>query len=129
MAWRSLPRFGSPFTQIVLSPRTGFRQVLTFYNIAEFYGDLLIAQGFHEEVAAVKSAYRQGGFKAAMAQVTDAYIAKLPVVLGTSVQEIKERLNPYVEAGVTRLIIPYVSSNDAVVEDGKQFLRSWESAH
>ena len=63
----------------------------------------------------------------AMAQMTDDYMDRLPVVLGTSVEEVKEQLQPFVEAGVTRLIIPYVPTGDAVVEDGWRFLRAWEA--
>ena len=108
--------------------RQRMRQVLTFYNIAEFYSDLLISQGFQQEVTAIREAFQQGGFKAAMAQMTDDYMDRLPVVLGTSVEEVKEQLQPFVEAGVTRLIIPYVPTGDAVVEDAWRFLHAWEAA-
>jgi alkanesulfonate monooxygenase SsuD/methylene tetrahydromethanopterin reductase-like flavin-dependent oxidoreductase (luciferase family) len=108
--------------------RNRLRQVLTFYNIAEFYGDMMISQGFEPEVSAVKKAFQEGGFKNAMTQVTDSYIEKLPVVVGTSIQQVKESLVPFVEAGVTRLIIPYVPSGDSVVADAREFLRLWEAS-
>lgn len=109
--------------------RQRMRQVLTFYNIAEFYSDLLVSQGFLQEVTAIRKAFQQGGFKAAIAQMTDDYMDRLPVVLGTSVKEVKEQLQPFVEAGVTRVIIPYVPTGDAVVKDGWSFLRAWEADH
>ncbi|MBI4200373.1 MAG: LLM class flavin-dependent oxidoreductase [Chloroflexi bacterium] len=108
--------------------RHRLRQLITFYNLAEFYSDMLMAQGFQEEVLAVKAAHGQGGFRAAMAQVDDAYMDRLPVVLAKSVEEAKDRLQPYLQAGVTRLIIPYVPTGDAVLEDARRFLRAWESA-
>ena len=39
--------------------------------------------------------------------MTDEYMEMLPVIPATSVQEIKNRLRPFVEAGVDRLIVPY----------------------
>ncbi len=62
-----------------------------------------------------------------MGALTDAYMDKLPVVPGTSISEIKERLAPFSEAGATRLVIPYVPVTEPVVEDAKQFLRAWKS--
>ena len=37
----------------------------------------------------------------------------------------RERLSPFVEAGATRFIIPYVPTTDNVVEDAMQFVRAW----
>ena len=42
---------------------------------------------------AIQEAFQSGGFKAAMAALTDEYMDKLPVVPGTSIKEIKERLH------------------------------------
>ena len=108
--------------------RERLRQVLTFYNIAEFYGDMLVAQGFEQEVSAVRAGFREGGFRAAMAQVADAYMDKLPAVGATSMGEVRERLQPFVEAGATRLIIPYVPAGEAVAEDTAAFLNAWQGA-
>ena len=105
--------------------RSRLRQVLTFYNIADYYSDLLKASGFEPEVNAVQNAFRTGGFKAAMAQVTDNYMDKLPVVPGTSIEEIRERLTPFVEAGVTRMVIPYVPATDDVIADAARFVEAW----
>src|ERR1700741_500986 len=52
--------------------RSKLRQVLTFYNIADHYRDMLKASGFEKEVNAVQEAFRQGGFKAAQELITDA---------------------------------------------------------
>jgi alkanesulfonate monooxygenase SsuD/methylene tetrahydromethanopterin reductase-like flavin-dependent oxidoreductase (luciferase family) len=105
--------------------RSRLRQVLTFYNIADHYKDMLRASGFEEEVNAVQEAFKTGGFKAASAQITDAYMDKLPVIPATSVQEIKDRLKPFVEAGVTRLIVPYVPVTEPVIEDARRFVEAW----
>ena len=88
--------------------RSKLRQALTFYNIADHYSDMLREQGFVSEVDAVQEAFRSGGFKAAMGALTDDYMDRLPVIPATSVAEIKDRLAPYVEAGVTRMVVPYV---------------------
>lgn len=108
--------------------RERLRQVLTFYNIAEFYGEMLVAQGFGEQVNAVREGFREGGFKAAVARVSDQYMDQLPALAATSIGEVKERLQRYADAGATRIIIPYVPAGDGVVEDAKRFLSAWEAA-
>ena len=105
--------------------RSKLRQVLTFYNIADHYRDMLRASGFQAEVAAVEAAFKAGGFKAAQPLITDEYMDKLPVIPGTSIAEIRERLQPFVEAGATRLIIPYVPVTEPVVEDARRFIDAW----
>lgn len=105
--------------------RSKLRQVLTFYNIADHYKDMLKASGFEAEVTAIEAAFQKGGFKAAQALMTDEYIDKLPVIPGTSAKEIRDRLQPFVEAGVTRLIIPYVPPTEPVVEDARRFIEAW----
>jgi len=108
--------------------RSRLRQVLTFYNIADHYSDMLRGMGFESEVNAIQAAFQKGGFKAAMAALTDSYMDKLPVVPGTSIEEIKEKLLPIVEAGATRLVIPYVPVTEPVVEDARRFLQAWGSS-
>jgi len=105
--------------------RSRLRQVLTFYNLADHYSDMLKGLGFEAEVNAIQDAFQKGGFKAAMAALTDDYMDKLPVVPGTSIGEIKERLAPFIEAGVTRMVIPYVPVTEPVVEDARRFLEAW----
>ena len=52
---------------------------------------------------------------------------RLPVVPATSAGEIKERLQPFLEAGVDRLIIPYVPSTEDVLGDAKRFIEAWKN--
>jgi len=105
--------------------RSRLRQVLTFYNIADHYRDMLKASGFETEVTAIQEAFKAGGFKAASKLMTDAYMDKLPVIPATSVKEIKERLQPFVEAGVDRMIVPYVPVTEPVIEDARRFVEAW----
>src|SRR5882724_12218593 len=105
--------------------RSRLRQVLTFYNIADHYRDMLKASGFEPEVNAIQEAFKAGGFKAASALITDAYMDKLPVIPATSVKEIKERLQPFVEAGVDRMIVPYVPVTEPAIEDARRFVEAW----
>src|SRR5213593_3198355 len=104
--------------------RSKLRQVLTFYNLADHYSDMLKGLGFEAEVNAIQAAFQKGGFKAAMAALTDEYMDKLPVVPATSVKEIKEKMVAFEEAGATRLVIPYVPVT-APVEDARRFLEAW----
>jgi alkanesulfonate monooxygenase SsuD/methylene tetrahydromethanopterin reductase-like flavin-dependent oxidoreductase (luciferase family) len=108
--------------------RSRLRQVLTFYNIADHYKDMLIASGFESEVTAVQEAFKKGGFKAAQEQITDAYMDKLPVIPGTSIEEIRERLKPFAEAGATRLVVPYVPVAEPVIDDARRFVEAWGNA-
>lgn len=116
--------------RVSLSPdrsqaRSRLRQVLTFYNLADHYSDMLRGLGFEAEVNAIQGAFEKGGFKAAMTALTDEYMDKLPVIPATSIAEIKERLIPFIEAGVTRLVIPYVPVAEPVVDDARRFLEAW----
>jgi hypothetical protein len=86
---------------------------------------MLIECGFAAEVAAVKDAFQTGGFKAATAALTDAYMDKLPVIPATSIGELRDRLQPFVEAGVTRLSIPYVPAAEPFIEDARRFITAW----
>jgi alkanesulfonate monooxygenase SsuD/methylene tetrahydromethanopterin reductase-like flavin-dependent oxidoreductase (luciferase family) len=105
--------------------RSKLKQVLTFYNIADHYKDMLIASGFEPEVLRIQEAFKAGGFKAASQIMTDEYMDKLPVIPGISIREIKERLQPFVDAGATRLIIPYVPVTEPVIGDARRFVEAW----
>ena len=76
-------------------------------------------------VQAAQEAFKSGGFKAASQCMTDEYMDKLPVIPGTSIKEIKERLQPFVDAGATRLIIPYVPVTEPVIGDARRFVEAW----
>lgn len=106
--------------------RAKLRQVLTFYNIAEFYSGMLKECGFEKEVNAVAEAFKAGGFKAATQALTDEYMDKLPVIPATSVEEIRERLAPFAAAGVTRLSVPYVPAAEPFIEDARRFIEAWK---
>jgi alkanesulfonate monooxygenase SsuD/methylene tetrahydromethanopterin reductase-like flavin-dependent oxidoreductase (luciferase family) len=108
--------------------RAKLRHVLTFYNIADHYSDMLRGMGFESEVNVIHEAFHKGGFKAAVAALTDDYMDKLPVVPATSIKEIKEKLKAFEEAGATRLVIPYVPVIEPVVEDARKFLEAWGRA-
>ena len=57
--------------------------------------------------------------------MTDACMDPLPVIPATSVQEIKNRLQPFMEAGVDRLIVPYVPVTEPDVDDAHRFVAAW----
>src|SRR4029079_16216879 len=105
--------------------RSRLRQVLTFYNIADHYRDMLIASGFEPEVKEIQEAFKAGGFKAAATKMTDAYMDKLPVIPANSVNAINERLTPVAEAGAPRLIVRYVPVSGPVIDDARRFVEAW----
>ena len=45
-----------------------------------------------------------------------------------SKQEIKDRIEPFREAGVTRLVVPYVPVSEPVIEDARRFVDTWGNA-
>jgi hypothetical protein len=55
----------------------------------------------------------------------DEYMDKSPVIPATSVQEIKNRLQSFVEAGVDRLVVPYVPVTEFVIDDAHRFVEAW----
>ena len=60
-----------------------------------------------------------------MAAVTDEMVQGLPTVAATSAEEVRERVQPYVEAGATRLIVPFVPCSEDTVGETKRFLDAW----
>ena len=56
-------------------------------------------------------------FKAASAKMIDEFMDNLPVIPAPWVQEIKNRLQPFAEAGVDRLIVPYLPVTEPDIDD------------
>ena len=105
--------------------RTKLKHVLAFYNLAEFYRDMIGQMGFEKESEAIRETYRSGGFRAAQGAVPDVLVEQLPTIAATSVEEAHERVQPYLDAGVTRLIIPYLPASDDTASDTLAFLDRW----
>ncbi|MDO8563205.1 MAG: LLM class flavin-dependent oxidoreductase, partial [Candidatus Limnocylindria bacterium] len=103
------------------------KQVLTFYNLADHYKDLVASMGFAVESQRIRDAYAAGGFKAAMVEVTDGMVDGLPTIAATSAAEVRERVRPWIDAGATRLIIPPVPCTDDPVREARGFLRGWRT--
>jgi hypothetical protein len=49
------------------------------------------------------------------------------VIAATSVQEITNRLQPFVEASVDPLIVRYVPVTELVIDDAHSFVEAWAS--
>ena len=105
--------------------RHKLRQILAFYNVADHYSNMLRECGFGREVDAVAKAFKENGFKAAAAAVSDEYMDQMPVIPATSVEEVRERLVPFIECGVTRLSMPYVPAVEPNSEDAARFIEGW----
>ena len=106
--------------------REALSRVLTFYSLADFYRDLLSRMGFAEEVNAMRTAWQESGFHAARAKISDRMFASVPMVAAGSVEEARERIQPYIDAGATRIVIPYVPNSDDVIGETRRFLASWK---
>ncbi|MPZ77143.1 MAG: LLM class flavin-dependent oxidoreductase [Deltaproteobacteria bacterium] len=105
--------------------RDALSQTLTYYALADYYRDLLTRMGFGKEVAVMRSAWEKSGFHAAKDLITDRLFEGLPFVAATSVQEVQEKISPYIEAGATRVILPYVPFSSDVVGEMKDFISKW----
>jgi alkanesulfonate monooxygenase SsuD/methylene tetrahydromethanopterin reductase-like flavin-dependent oxidoreductase (luciferase family) len=111
------------------------KQVLTFYMLAgaegEGYNALFASMGFGDEARKVREAYEQGGFRAGQAAIPDTMLEgdanrpPVPMVAASSIEEVRDRLQPYTEAGATRLVIPYVPTSDDAVAECRHFLEAW----
>ena len=108
--------------------REALSHALTYYALADYYRELLGRMGFGAEVEAMRSAWKSGGFHAARQLVTDRLFAGLPLVAATSAREVVEQLQPYGDAGATRIILPYVAASDDIVGELKSFVRYWTPA-
>jgi hypothetical protein len=99
--------------------REALSHALTYYALADYYRDLLGRMGFAPEVEAMHAAWKSGGFHAARRLITDRLFQGLPLVAATSAEEVVEQIQPYIEAGATRIILPYVAASDDVVGEMK----------
>ncbi|MDH3443114.1 MAG: hypothetical protein OEN50_04255, partial [Deltaproteobacteria bacterium] len=108
--------------------REALSHALTYYALADYYRDLLSRMGFQAEVEAMRGAWKTGGFHAARKLITDRFFDGLPMVAATSAREVVERIRPYVEAGATRIILPYVAASEDIVGELASFIRYWTPA-
>ena len=108
--------------------REALSHALTYYALADYYRDLLGRMGFAEEVEAMRLAWKAGGFHAARALITDRMFSSLPLVAATSAAQVVEQVQPYVAAGATRIILPYVAASDDIVGEMRGFIDYWSPA-
>ena len=108
--------------------REALSHALTYYALADYYRELLGRMGFAEEVEAMRAAWKTGGFHAARALISDRMFNSLPLVAATSAPEVVEQIRPYIEAGATRIILPYVAASDVIVGEMKNFIDYWSPA-
>lgn len=108
--------------------REALSHALTYYALADYYRDLLGRMGFGSEVEAMRLAWKSGGFHAARKLVTERMFSSLPLVAATSAPEVVEQIQPYLDAGATRVILPYVAASDDIVGEMKSFIDYWSPA-
>jgi len=108
--------------------RESLSHALTYYALADYYRELLGRMGFAAEVEAMRAAWKSGGFHSARKLVSDRLFEGLPLVAATSAAEVVEQMQPYKEAGATRIILPYVAASDDVMGEMKSFINYWNPA-
>ncbi len=104
--------------------REALGKVLTYYALGDYYRDILTRMGFGAEVEGMRTAWKRSGFQAARAAITDRLFNGLPLVPATSAEEIWSRAQPFIEAGATRVILPYLPASNDVVGEIKRFILS-----
>jgi alkanesulfonate monooxygenase SsuD/methylene tetrahydromethanopterin reductase-like flavin-dependent oxidoreductase (luciferase family) len=105
--------------------REALGHALTYYALADYYRDLLGRMGFAAEVEAMRNAWKGGGFHAARKLITEQMFESLPMVAATSAHEVVDQIKPYIDAGATRIILPYVASSNDMVGEMKDFIEYW----
>ncbi|MBI2368897.1 MAG: LLM class flavin-dependent oxidoreductase [Deltaproteobacteria bacterium] len=105
--------------------RAQLKKIATFYSLAGGYSRMISDMGFSNEVAAIHDTWQKAGFHAAVTHVSDRMLDGLPLLPATSVQEVKERLKAYFDAGISRVIVPYVTSTEAVMDETLEFVSRW----
>jgi len=108
--------------------RDALSHALAYYALADYYRELLGRMGFAGEVEAMRAAWKSDGFHAARRLITDRMFSSLPLVAATSALEVVEQIKPYVDAGATRIILPYVAASDDLVNEMKSFINYWSPA-
>jgi alkanesulfonate monooxygenase SsuD/methylene tetrahydromethanopterin reductase-like flavin-dependent oxidoreductase (luciferase family) len=108
--------------------RDALSHALTYYALADYYRELLGRMGFADEIEAMRAAWKSEGFHAARRLISDRMFHSLPLVAATSALEVVEQIRPYVEAGATRIILPYVAASDDLVGEMKSFIQYWSPA-
>jgi len=111
----------------VEAAKAKLKNTLAFYSIADHYRDMIANMGFAEESARIRETYRESGFRAAQTAVPEGLVDQLPTIAARTADEARERLQPYIETGINRLIIPYVAATDDAVGETRRFLEAWRS--
>jgi len=108
--------------------RDALSHALTYYALADYYRNLLGRMGFAHEVESMRAAWRSGGFHAARKLITDEMFSNLPMIAAASASEVVAQIKPYIEAGATRVILPYVAASDNIVGELRECIRYWSPA-
>ncbi len=101
------------------------KEACTYYGLADFYGDMFAQEGFADEIAALRAGYKEGGFHGALATISDDMLSRLPVAAATNSDQIRQRLEAYEAAGVTRAILAYAPVTNDPTGEALQFIKGW----
>jgi alkanesulfonate monooxygenase SsuD/methylene tetrahydromethanopterin reductase-like flavin-dependent oxidoreductase (luciferase family) len=123
-AFQVIPKVRVALNDDPAEARRTLKKVLTFYALQNGYGQMLGDMGFDHDVERIRAAYRAEGFSAARDQVTDSMLTGVPMFPSTNLEGLAEWLQPYAEAGATRMIVAYVPSGPRLWEELQAFLNS-----
>lgn len=104
--------------------RATLKKVLTFYALQNGYGQMLGEMGLADEVERIRSAHRDGGFRAAREAVSDRLFDSVPMFAGSSMDGLAERLRAYEEAGVTRMNVAFVPVTEDYLTEIERFVEA-----
>jgi probable F420-dependent oxidoreductase len=104
--------------------RATLKKVLTFYALQNGYGQMLGEMGLADEVERIREAYRNDGFRAARAAVSDRLFDSVPMFAGSSMDGLVDRLRAYEEAGVTRMNVAFVPVTEDYLAEIERFVEA-----
>ncbi|GIW08884.1 MAG: LLM class F420-dependent oxidoreductase [Dehalococcoidia bacterium] len=105
--------------------RNALRPTVAAYCRAPGYRELLVRSGFGPDLERIEEAWRHGGFGAAIRAVDDSMLARLPAFVVGHPAELRPRLDEYIDAGATRILVPLIPVAGDPAAETERFLAGW----
>ncbi len=99
--------------------------VIATYTRAAGYTGMLNRHGFAADLQRIDAAWSESGFGAAIRAVDDDMIRRMPTLAVRGVNEVPARLQPYIDAGATRILLPLVATSPDVDAETRAFIKGW----
>ncbi|MCS7001402.1 MAG: LLM class flavin-dependent oxidoreductase [Dehalococcoidia bacterium] len=105
--------------------RAALRPTVAVYLRAPGYRELLLRMGLADSVAKAEAAWQANGYGAAIRAIDDRMLDTVPTLALRTAAELPSRLQPYWDAGVTRVIVPLIAVGNDPEGETRAFIRQW----